>query len=166
MLATGFDAFTGALARIDIRGADGMALADAWREGPKTYLGLMSAGFPNLFMVTGPGSPSVLGNVVVSIEQHVEFIVALLRHLREADAAQVAPSAEAQDSWGEVVRTAAAATLFPHAASWYLGANVPGKPRQFMPLIGFPAYVEKCDAVAAAGYEGFALKGMKVLAAE
>jgi cation diffusion facilitator CzcD-associated flavoprotein CzcO len=155
--ATGFDAMTGALLRVDIRGRDGRRLADAWAAGPRTYLGLGTVGFPNLFTITGPGSPSVLTNMLVSIEQHVDWIASCLDHLREHGHATIEATLEAQDAWVDFVNAVAGFTLFPTCNSWYLGANVPGKPRVFMPLPGFPMYAEKCEAVAAAGYDGFAL---------
>ena len=157
VFATGFDAMTGALSRIDIRGRDGLSLEEAWSEGPRTYLGLAVAGFPNLFTVTGPGSPSVLTNMVVSIEHHVDWITSCLDYLRLHGHRTIEAEAEAQDSWVAHVNDIAGFTLFPSCNSWYLGANVPGKPRVFMPLVGFPPYVEQCDAVAAQGYQGFAL---------
>lgn len=155
--ATGFDAMTGALARIDIRGRDGLALRAAWEAGPRTYLGLMSVGFPNLFLVTGPGSPSVLANMIEAIQQHVEWIADCLAHLRSAAQRTIEPTPAAQDAWVDHVNDVADLTLFPTCSSWYLGANVPGKARVFMPLAGFPAYVEQCDAIAADGYRGFVL---------
>jgi cyclohexanone monooxygenase len=156
--AIGFDAMTGALARIDIRGRGGAALADAWSEGPKTYLGLMSAGFPNLFLVTGPGSPSVLSNMVVSIEQHVDWICDCLAWLEDRQLAVMEATPAAQEAWVAQVNQNASLTLFPQANSWYLGANIPGKPRVFMPYIGgVGPYREACDQIAAKGYEGFAL---------
>ncbi len=156
--ALGFDAMTGALNRIDIRGRGGAALKDKWSDGPKTYLGLMVSGFPNMFLVTGPGSPSVLSNMVVSIEQHVDWIADCIVHLgqRQADAIEATPDAEA--AWVAHVNEVAHMTLFPQANSWYMGANVPGKPRVFLPYIGgVGAYRQKCNEVAAAGYEGFTL---------
>ena len=155
MFATGFDAMTGALSKIDIRGRGGLALRDAWADGPRTYLGLCVAGFPNLFTVTGPGSPSVLTNMVVSIEQHVDWIADCLAHLSGSGLGQIEATTQAQDAWVAHVNEVAGFTLFPRCNSWYLGANVPGKPRQFMPLIGFPPYAEKCAQVAADGYVGF-----------
>ncbi|MDB5452962.1 MAG: putative monooxygenase, partial [Caulobacteraceae bacterium] len=156
--AIGFDAMTGALARIDIRGRGGQSLAQAWAEGPKTYLGLMVAGFPNLFIVTGPGSPSVLANMAVAIEQHVDWIADCLGWMGERQRSVIEATAAAQAAWVEHVNEVASMTLFPKAASWYMGANVPGKPRVFMPYIGgLPLYRAKCEEVAAAGYEGFAL---------
>jgi cyclohexanone monooxygenase len=155
VFATGFDAMTGTLLQIDIRGRDGLTLRDAWAEGPRTYLGLGVAGFPNMFTITGPGSPSVLTNMVVSIEQHVNWITDCLEYLGQNGYQRIEATAEAQDEWVAHVNGIADFTLFPSCNSWYLGANVPGKPRMFMPLVGFPPYAEKCDHVAAKGYEGF-----------
>lgn len=155
--ATGFDAMTGALSRIDIRGRNGMTLRERWSAGPRTYLGLQVSGFPNLFMITGPGSPSVLTNMVRAIEQHVEWIDACIGHLRREGAAAIEPQQEAEDEWVGHVNEVADFTLFPSCNSWYLGANVPGKPRVFMPYLGFPEYKAVCDEVAASGYRGFAL---------
>jgi cation diffusion facilitator CzcD-associated flavoprotein CzcO len=155
VFATGFDAMTGALLRIDIRGRGGRSLGDAWAEGPRTYLGLGVAGFPNMFTISGPGSPSVLTNMVVSIEQHVNWITDCLEYMGDNGHRRIEATPEAQDAWVAHVNGIADFTLFPSCNSWYLGANVPGKPRVFMPLVGFPPYVEKCDEVAAKGYEGF-----------
>jgi len=157
VFATGFDAMTGPLLAIDIRGRGGLALRDKWRDGPRSYLGLGSAGFPNLFIITGPGSPSVLTNMMVSIEQHVNWIGACLSWLRARGHARIEANVQAEEEWGRHVNAVADRTLFPTCNSWYVGANVPGKPRVFMPLVGFPPYVEKCDEVAARGYEGFLL---------
>jgi cyclohexanone monooxygenase len=160
IFATGFDAMTGALNRIDIRGRGGELLRDAWAAGPRTLLGLQSVGFPNLFTITGPGSPSVLANMVVGIEQHVEWIGACLDYLREHGYHTIEPKPDAQDAWVDHVNEVAQGTMFtaPSCNSWYLGANVPGKPRVFLPYIGgLPLYIEKAEAVAASGYEGFAL---------
>ncbi|MEZ5558015.1 MAG: NAD(P)/FAD-dependent oxidoreductase [Pseudomonadales bacterium] len=156
VLATGFDAMTGALLRIDVRGRDGLRLADKWRDGPRAYLGIGMAGFPNLFTVTGPGSPSVLSNMLVSIEQHVDWMVDCLRFMDEHGYTQVEADPAAEEAWVDHVNEVAAATLFPKAGSWYMGANVEGKPRVFMPYAaGVGPYREVCDAVAAKGYEGF-----------
>jgi len=156
--AIGFDAMTGALGRIDIRGRDGAALKDRWAEGPKSYLGLMVAGFPNLFIVTGPGSPSVLSNMAVSIEQHVEWISDCIAWMGQRQARAIEATEAAQEAWVAHVNEVAHMTVYPQANSWYMGANVPGKPRVFMPYIGgFPAYRDKCAEVAAKGYEGFAV---------
>jgi cation diffusion facilitator CzcD-associated flavoprotein CzcO len=155
VFATGFDAMTGALTRIDLRGTGGRALRDKWAEGPRTYLGLMSAGFPNLFIVTGPGSPSVLSNMVPSIEQHANWIAVCLDWMRAGAFNRIEAAADAENAWVAHVNEVADATLYPSCNSWYLGANIPGKPRVFMPYLGFPAYVQKCEEVVAAGYEGF-----------
>jgi len=160
VFATGFDAMTGALLSIDIRGRDRRTLRDAWAEGPRTYLGLGSVGFPNLFTISGPGSPSVLTNMIVSIEQHVNWITDCIEYLRDNGYRRIEATLDAQDAWVDYVNAVADFTLFPSCNSWYLGANVPGKPRVFMPLLGYPTYVEKCDDVAAKGYEGFALSGV------
>jgi cation diffusion facilitator CzcD-associated flavoprotein CzcO len=154
--ATGFDAMTGALLRIDIRGRNGMALRRAWAAGPRTYLGLGVAGFPKLFTITGPGSPSVLTNMIVSIEQHVDWIANCLTYLRAHGRRWIEATREAQGAWVENVNAIADFTLFPTCNSWYLGANVPGKTRVFMPCLGFPPYAERCAEVARNGYEGFA----------
>jgi cyclohexanone monooxygenase len=153
--AIGFDAMTGALDKIDIRGKRGERLMDAWAAGPATYLGLLVAGFPNLFLVTGPGSPSVLCNMAVAIEQHVEWISDCIGWMTKRQAGSIEATQGAQDAWVAHVNEVADATIYPYANSWYLGANVPGKPRVFMPYIGgFPLYRDKCAEVAAAGYEG------------
>jgi len=157
VFATGFDAMTGALARIDIRGRDGLPLSQKWEAGPRTYLGLTTVGFPNLFLITGPGSPSVLTNMLPTIEQHVNYVSDIIAHLRAHGQTTIEPEPDAEDAWVDHVNAVANGTLYPSCNSWYLGANVPGKPRVFMPYLGFPAYVKKCDAVAAAGYEGFRL---------
>ncbi len=156
VLATGFDAMTGALDRIDIRGRGGLPLKSKWHAGPITYLGLGTAGFPNLFIITGPGSPSVLTNMLPSIEQHVEWIDDCIGWLDENGLASIEPTEAAEAEWVGHVNEMADLTLFPTCNSWYLGSNVPGKPRVFMPYLGFPAYVEKCNEVVANGYEGFA----------
>jgi len=155
VFATGFDAMTGALLHIDIRGSGGRSLSDKWAAGPRTYLGLMTAGFPNLFVVTGPGSPSVLANMVPAIEQHVNFIADCIAHLRSQNRSRIEPDVAAEDTWVETVNGIANETLYPQCNSWYLGANVPGKPRVFMPYIGYSTYVDKCEDVVAKGYEGF-----------
>jgi len=156
VFATGFDAMTGALLAIDIKGVGGADFKDAWAEGPKAYLGLAVAGFPNLFLITGPGSPSVLSNMINSIEQHVEWIADAISYLREKGLKRIEADGAAQEAWVAHVRAVADKTLFPRAASWYMGANIPGKPRVFMPYIG-AGYRQKCTDVAAADYEGFAL---------
>jgi cyclohexanone monooxygenase len=158
VFATGFDAITGPLFAIDIRGTGGVALREAWARGPRAYLGVAAAGFPNMFIVTGPGSPGVLSNMVLSIEQHVEWIRDCITHLTGGGYATVEADPAAQETWMELVTEIAYSTLFPMADSWYVGANIPGKPRAFTPYVGgVGSYRERCDAVAAAGYEGFTL---------
>ncbi len=156
VFATGFDALTGPLLRLNLRGRGGETLEAKWRHGPQTYLGVCTRGFPNLFMVTGPGSPSVLGNMPVSIEQHVDWICECIAHMRAHGSTRVEPTAEAEVSWGAHVKELADATLFPSTDSWYMGANVPGKPRVFLPYIGgFGTYRKLCQEVVEKGYEGF-----------
>jgi cyclohexanone monooxygenase len=158
VLATGFDAMTGALARIDIRNGDGNSLAEKWQEGPRTYLGLMMAGFPNLFTITGPGSPSVLTNMLPSIEQHVEWIADCLAHVRDSGNHRIEATVDAEDAWVEHVTEVAGGNLRSTCSSWYVGANIPGKPRVFMPYIGgFPMYIQRCEEIVRNGYEGFSL---------
>ena len=158
VLATGFDAMTGSVAKIDISGRNGEMLNQKWAEGPKTYLGLMSAGFPNLFIITGPGSPSVLSNMIVSIEQHVDWITDCIAYMRERDLDTMEASRQAEDDWVAHVNEVAHGTLYPQANSWYMGANIPGKPRIFMPYIGgVGTYRQICEDVAAKGYEGFTM---------
>ena len=156
--ATGFDALTGPLLRMNITGRDGLALKDKWADGPRTYLGLQVHGFPNLFTITGPGSPSVLTNMPSSIEQHVEWICDCLDFLRSRGRATIEPSSEAEEAWTEHVAQVSSIGLFHRANSWYLGANIPGKKRVFMPYVGGLAnYRLRCDEVAAKGYEGFVI---------
>jgi cation diffusion facilitator CzcD-associated flavoprotein CzcO len=158
VFAIGFDAMTGALLDIDIRGRDGLSLAGKWSAGPRTYLGLCVAGFPNLFLVTGPGSPGVLSNMVISIEQHVDWIAGCLAHLGSRGLDRIEASAPAEDSWVRHVNALADATLYPRATSWYVGANIPGKPRVFMPYVGGCGnYRRECEEIVARGYEGFDL---------
>ncbi|HVX76273.1 MAG TPA: NAD(P)/FAD-dependent oxidoreductase [Bradyrhizobium sp.] len=159
VLATGFDAMTGSVAKIDIVGREGRTLNQKWAAGPRTYLGLMSEGFPNLFVITGPGSPSVLSNMMVSIEQHVDWIADCIAYMRRHDLDMIEASREAEDRWVEHVNEVAYKTLYPQANSWYMGANIPGKPRIFMPYIGgVGVYRQICNDIAAKGYEGFAMK--------
>jgi cyclohexanone monooxygenase len=158
VFAIGFDAMTGALLKIDIKGAGGRTLRDKWADGPASYLGLSMAGFPNLFTITGPGSPSVLANMVVSIEQHVEWLTDLLRHVEDHGIERVEASPDAESAWVRHVAEKADATLFPLANSWWTGSNIPGKPRMFMPYVGgIGPYGEICAAIADKGYEGFVL---------
>jgi cyclohexanone monooxygenase len=158
VFATGFDAMTGALAAIDIKGRNGVALASRWADGPRNYLGLAMAGFPNLFTITGPLSPSVISNMVVSIEQHVEWITDCIADLRRAGYVEIEATVQAEDDWVRLVADVGSLTLFPEADSWYTGANVAGKPRVLLPYLGgVGEYRSRCDEVAAAGYRGFAL---------
>ena len=158
VFATGFDAMTGALLAVDIRGKGGLSLRKKWEAGPRTYLGVATAGFPNLFMITGPGSPSVLTNMVPSIEQHVNWISDCLTYMAGRESRRIEANVDAEDAWVSHVNEVASASLYPGCNSWYLGANVPGKPRVFMPYLGFPEYVVKADEVARNGYEGFSLE--------
>ncbi len=156
VLATGFDAMTGAVDRIDIRGIGDETMKDHWAHGPETYLGLMVAGFPNLFMITGPGSPSVLTNMINSIEQHVEYVADIIASLNANQAGRIEATREAEKAWTDHVDQTAAMSLMPQANSWYMGANVPGKPRRFMPYSGgLHTYTDICNAVKAKGWEGF-----------
>lgn len=158
VLATGFDAMTGTLAKIDITGRGGQKLVDDWSDGPRTYLGLGTDGFPNLFLVSGPGAPAVLANMVLHAEAHVNWIADVIAYLDDHGYAAIEPTADAVDDWIAECAQRAEATLFTRANSWYMGANVPGKPRQFMLFIGgFGAYLDICNEVAAAGYKGFEL---------
>ena len=156
--ATGFDAMTGALSRIDIRGRGGLKLTEKWAGGPASYLGLGTAGFPNLFTITGPGSPSVLTNMLPSIEQHVNWIADCLAWMQREGHGVIEADPAAEDAWVAEVNMAAGRSLRSTCSSWYIGANIPGKPSVFMPYIGgYPVYVERCDRVAASGYERFRL---------
>ncbi|OJH35726.1 flavin-containing monooxygenase [Cystobacter ferrugineus] len=158
VFATGFDAFTGALFNIDIRGRGNASLKRKWADGPRSYLGLSIAGFPNLFTITGPGSPSVFGNAIVSIEQHVEWITDCITYLRERQLDCIEATVQAEDEWVAHVKEVASRTLYPLANSWYIGANIPGKPRVLLPYAGgVGAYRKKCETIAAQGYEGFTL---------
>jgi cyclohexanone monooxygenase len=159
VFATGFDALTGPLTRVGIRGRGGQQLEAKWAAGPQTYLGVCTRGFPNLFMITGPGSPSVLGNMPTSIEQHVDWVCACIEHLRKRGAHTIEPTAQAEEAWGAHVKELADGTLFPQTDSWYMGANIPGKPRVFLPYIGgFGTYRKLCNEVAEKDYEGFSIQ--------
>ena len=168
IFATGFDAMTGSIFNVDIKGRDGLALKEKWDAGPKTYLGLMSASFPNLFMITGPGSPSVKSNMIMSIEQHVDLVIETLLSMRRKGLSVVEPELEAENKWVDHVQEVASKTLFPQANSWYMGANIPGKPRLFMPYIGgVGAYREICEEIVANNYRGFKFeKSKQAIAAE
>jgi cation diffusion facilitator CzcD-associated flavoprotein CzcO len=158
VFATGFDAMTGSLLRMDIRGRESQTLREVWEGGPVSYLGLLVAGFPNMFMITGPGSPSVLANMPIAIEQHVEWISDCIAYMRDHNVSAVEATEAAQTRWVDHVRAVAESTLFPLANSWYMGANIEGKQRVFMPYVGgLGRYRERCDAIAANGYEGLTL---------
>ena len=158
VFATGFDAMTGSLLAIDIRTSDGASLKDAWSDGPDTFLGLMVAGLPNLFMINGPGSPSVKTNMIIAIEQHADWIMDLIGHLAARGLNRVEATERAQAAWVAHACEVADATLMPVADSWYVGANVPGKKRVYMPYFGgFARYRGICDEIAADGYRGFVL---------
>ena len=162
VFATGFDAMTGAIVAVDIAGRDGTELRDRWADGPHTYLGLMSHGFPNLFMVTGPQSPSVLSNMAVSIEQHVDWICDTIGHLRDEGKTAIEPTSTAEAGWVQHTNDFADITLFPQANSWYMGANVPGKPRVVLPYVGgVDRYRRICDEVVERGYLGFEVLGTR-----
>jgi cyclohexanone monooxygenase len=166
VFATGFDAMTGALNEIDIRTTDGAVLRSHWEGGPLTYLGLMVAGFPNMFIVTGPGSPGVKTQMIASIEQHVDWIADAIDHLHKHQLDRIEPSGAAETEWVDHVNKVADSTLYPLANSWYMGANIPGKPRVFMPYVGgFDRYKKHCDSIAAKGYEGFRLSQHKTVPA-
>ena len=158
--ATGFAAMTGSFDKIAITGRNGLTLSEKWRAGPRTYLGLASAGFPNLFMITGPGSPSVLASMIQAIEQHVDWLVDCLGHMRDVGAATIEARLEDEDAWVEHVNEVSKVSLRSTCSSWYVGTNIPGRPRVFMPYIGgFPIYVQKCNEVMSSGFDGFVLEG-------
>ncbi len=166
VLATGFDAMTGALMAVDIRGRNGVSLGECWKDGPAAYLGIAVAGFPNLFVITGPGSPAVLANVILAIEQHVEWLGGLLSYAERNGIREIEADAAVQATWARQVTESADRTLYPRAKSWYLGANVPGKPRVFMAYVdGFSTYERVCDDIAAKGYPGFRLTPSRTVAA-
>ena len=159
VFATGFDAITGALLKIDIRGSGGQSLAEKWEGGPRTYLGLQIAGFPNMFTITGPGSPSVLTNMPVAIEQHVDWISDCIEHMRAAGLTRIEAKADAEEAWVDHVNFCADQTLYVKVNSWYMGSNIPGKKRIFMPYVGgMVEYRKRCDEVASKGYDGFDLR--------
>jgi len=166
VFATGFDAMTGALNEIDVATTDGANLRAHWEGGPLTYLGVMVEGFPNMFVITGPGSPGVKTQMIAAIEQHVDWIAGAIDHLHSHQLDRIEPTAAAERAWVDHVNKVADATLYPLANSWYMGANIPGKPRVFMPYVGgFDRYKKHCDAIAARGYEGFTLSRHETVAA-
>jgi cyclohexanone monooxygenase len=158
--ATGFAAMTGSFDKIAIRGRNGRTLAEKWRAGPRAYLGIATEGFPNLFMITGPGSPSVLASMIQAIEQHVDWLADCIGHMRDVDAASIEPTRDDEDAWVEHVNDVSTVSLRSTCSSWYVGTNIPGRPRVFMPYIGgFPVYVQKCNEVMSNGFAGFVLDG-------
>src|SRR5262245_44592534 len=158
--ATGFAAMTGSFDKIAITGRNGLTLSEKWSAGPRTYLGLASAGFPNLFMITGPGSPSVLASMIQAIEQHVDWLVDCFGHMRDIGAATIEARLEDEDAWVEHVNEVSKVSLRSTCSSWYVGTNIAGRPRVFMPYIGgFPVYVQKCNEVMSNGFDGFVLEG-------
>ena len=165
IFATGYDAMTGALARIDIRGRGGLSLAEKWVDGPRAYLGLSVAGFPNFFIMTGPGSPSVISNVVDSLEQHGELIADMIEDMRDRQLGAIEADSAAEDEWVAHVDAVAESTLWPLANSWYRGCNIPGKPQVFMVYVGGPArYRQKCDEMKAANWAGYRFTPLPVAA--
>ena len=147
---------TGAISRISIQNNEGIKLSDTWSEGPKTYLGLMISKFPNLFLITGPQSPGVKSQMILSIEQHVNMITRIIENMKEKHANQVSVSRLAQDSWVNHVKEVADSTLYPLANSWYNGDNIPGKPRMFMPYVGgVDKYHQTCEQIIQNGFDGF-----------
>jgi cation diffusion facilitator CzcD-associated flavoprotein CzcO len=166
VFATGFDAITGSLLRLNPEGLNGISLKEKWANGPVTYLGIATAGFPNLFMITGPGSPSVLTNMPVAIEQHVDWTADCIRHLEHCGAQNIETTNEAEVAWTDHVAKVAAQTLYPLAASWYVGANIEGKPNMFMPYVGGLGQFRKiCDGIAAQSYRGFRIAGHETVTA-
>ena len=158
VFATGYDAITGALLAIDLRGRGGLSLREKWKQGPRVYLGLATHGFPNLFMVNGPGSPSVLINMVTGVEQHVDWIADCMAHIRDRGLSAIEAMAQSEDDWAVHNDEVAQKSIRGDCASWYTGANIPGKPGDFLPYVGgFPAYVKRCEQVVEEGYAGFAL---------
>ena len=158
VFATGYDAITGALLEMDLRGRGGLSLRDKWAGGPRVYLGLATSGFPNLFLINGPGSPSVLVNMVTGIEQQVDWIADCLDNMRNCRLDAIEAEEQPEEAWVVHNNEVAGRSIRSSCASWYTGANIPGKPSVFMPYVGgFPAYVEKCEQVVQEGYAGFAL---------
>jgi len=160
VFATGFDAMTGAMKEIDIHTDSGPSIREKWEDGPRTYLGIMVAAFPNLFMITGPQSPGVKSQMILACEQHVDWIADCLQYMRNRGLWCIEAEEQAESAWVQHNNEVADRTLYPLANSWYVGANIPGKPRVFMPYVGgMTAYKKKCDDVAAKGYEGFRFGG-------
>ena len=157
VLATGFDANTGGLTQIDIRGTKGMSLKETWADGVRTHLGFAASGFPNMLLLYGPQSPSAFCNGPTCSELQGEWVITCLRYLRDKHFTRIEATAAAEDAWTQHVSDIAATTLFPRADSWYMGANIPGKPRQLLSYFGLPEYLERCNESGSKGYEGFEL---------
>lgn len=158
VLATGFDAMTGPLLKLGIVGRDGLKLSDKWAHGPRTYLGVTVSGFPNLFLITGPQSPSVLYNMPLAIEDHVDFVAEAITYMRDRGLDVMEAKLESEDNWVTHALEVSSETLLPGTDSWYMGANIPGKPRICMLYLGgAPTYRAICDDVVANGYAGFTL---------
>src|SRR5262249_26707113 len=156
VLATGFDAMTGAMKEIDIKGKGGLSINEKWKDGPQTYLGVMVAGFPNMFMITGQQSAGVKSQVLFAWQQHVDLIGEIIAYARSHQRRRIESSRKAEMAWVQHNNEVANSTLYPLANSWYMGANIPGKPRVFMPYVGgVQKYVARCEEIAAGGYEGF-----------
>jgi cyclohexanone monooxygenase len=165
VFATGFDAMTGPILRMNIEGAGGRRLTDEWRDGPAAYLGLMIESFPNLFTVNGPGSPSVLCNMIPTLEHHVDWIADCIAHMRKGGLERIDVEPAAQEAWAGEVQAVAGRTLYPQAKSWYMGDNVSGKPRMFLAYVGgFVDYTDRCEEVARSGYTGFRLSASRAAA--
>ena len=165
VFATGFDAMTGALKEIDLRNSQGLSIAQKWQDGPRCYLGLVMSGFPNLFMITGPQSPSVKAQMILAGEQHTDWIVDCLEHMQAQGHERIEVEQATEDAWVQHNNEVADSTLYPLANSWYVGANIPGKPRIFMPYVGgFDRFKRTCDEVAAKGYQGIRMTGSKASA--
>jgi cation diffusion facilitator CzcD-associated flavoprotein CzcO len=158
VFATGFDAVTGSLKRMNITGTAGLSLSDQWRDRPTNYLGFQVSGFPNLFMIHGPGSPGVLTQMITTSEWQVEWIAGVIEDLNRRDIASIETTPEAEEGWDAEMEAMFAHTLYRYADSWYVGANIEGKPRKFLIYIGgFDNYVRRCTEAVSAGYRGFTL---------
>jgi cyclohexanone monooxygenase len=159
VFATGFDAMTGAMKEIEITGKGGLSIDEKWKEGPQTYLGVMVAGFPNMFMITGPQSPGVKSQMIFSCQQHVDFIGDIIAYARDRQMRRIEASRTAEMAWVQHNNEVANSTLYPLANSWYMGANIPGKPRIFMPYVGgVHKYVARCNEIVANDYQGFEMR--------
>jgi cation diffusion facilitator CzcD-associated flavoprotein CzcO len=158
VFATGFDTVTGTLLKLNLRGKNGQTLHEKWKDGPRTYLGLASANFPNLFMVTGPQSPAILVNFPTCIEKHVDWVSNAINYVRASSAEEFEADVQAEDEWVELISASVEGTLMTTVDSWYMNSNIPGKPKVFTAYFaGWPTYAEIIDDVVAQGYKGFNL---------